>query len=185
MGGPLMKKSGSNLKNPIFSTLLLSVFLSVSLFSFKGVAMGAGGVTVIPDGSLFVQIVNFLIIIWALNVILYKPIRKILIQRKEKISSLEQNIEKLNQDAQESDDAFVSGIKTARGKGLLEKEALIKEATEEERKIIEEINQKAQANLAEIREKIAKDAEGVRSALQKEVDTFANAISEKILGRAV
>jgi len=119
------------------------------------------------------------------NLILYKPIRKILIQRKEKISSLEQNIEKLDQNAKDKDDAFISGIKTARGKGLVEKEALLKEAAEEERKIIEEINQKAQANLAEILEKIAKDAEDVRLALQKEVDTFANAISEKILGRAV
>ena len=181
MGGLLMKISGLNLKNLFFSTL----FATLSLFSFKGSAMGSGGVTVIPDGSLFVQIANFLIIIWALNVILYKPIRKILIQRKEKISSLEQNIEKLDQNAKDKDDAFVSGIKTARGKGSVEKEALLKEASEEERKIIEEINQKAQANLAEIREKIAKDAENVRSALQKEVDTFANAISEKILGRAV
>ncbi len=84
-----MKISGLNLKTPIVSTL----FAAVSLFSFKGVAIGSGGVTVIPDGSLFVQIANFLIIIWALNVILYKPIRKILIQRKEKIVSLEQNIE--------------------------------------------------------------------------------------------
>jgi F-type H+-transporting ATPase subunit b len=181
MGGLLMKISGLSLKNPFFFTL----FAILSLFSFKGLAMGAGGVTVIPDGSLFVQIANFLIIIWALNLILYKPIRKILIQRKEKISSLEQNIEKLDQNAKDKDDAFISGIKTARGKGLVEKEALLKEAAEEERKIIEEINQKAQANLAEIREKIAKDAEDVRLALQKEVDTFANAISEKILGRAV
>jgi F-type H+-transporting ATPase subunit b len=176
-----MKNSGLNLKTPIISTL----FAAVSLFFFKGVAIGSGGVTVIPDGSLFVQIANFLIIIWALNVILYKPIRKMLIKRQEKIIGLEQNIEKLDQDVQEKDDAFVSGIKTARGKGLIEKEALLKEAAEEERKIIEEINQKAQANLAEIREKISKDAESVRSALQKEVDTFANAISEKILGRAV
>jgi F-type H+-transporting ATPase subunit b len=36
-----------------------------------------------------------------------------------------------------------------------------------------------------MREKIAKDAEDVRTSLQKEIDAFANAIGEKILGRAV
>jgi F-type H+-transporting ATPase subunit b len=36
-----------------------------------------------------------------------------------------------------------------------------------------------------VREKIAKDVEVVRASLQKEIDTFANAIGEKILGRAV
>jgi len=116
---------------------------------------------------------------------LYRPIRKILIERKEKITSLEQNVEKLNEDAAGKDEAFLAGIKDARTRGLKEKEVLLKEGAEEEKKIVEEINQKAQANLAEVREKIAKDAQKVRTSLHKEIDTFASAISEKILGRAV
>jgi F-type H+-transporting ATPase subunit b len=62
---------------------------------------------------------------------------------------------------------------------------LVKEGAEEEKRIIEQINQKAQANLAEVRENITKEAQNVRESLDKEIDTFANAISEKILGRAV
>ncbi|MCK5192956.1 MAG: ATP synthase F0 subunit B [Desulfobulbaceae bacterium] len=158
----------------------------VFLFYFAGIAFGSsGGITVIPDESVFIQIVNFLLIIWILNLVLYKPIRNILIQRKEKIAGLDQNIETINRDAKEKDDAFASGIKEARSKGLKEKEALLQEGAGEEREIIEKINQKAQADLAEMREKIAKDAEDVRTSLQKEIDAFANAIGEKILGRAV
>lgn len=175
-----MKISGLNLKNYIAFIL----FLSLSLVSFSGVAFGAS-ISVIPDMSLIVQIVNFLIIIWLLNIILYRPIRKMLIERKEKITSLEQNIEKLNEDASGKDEAFLSGIKDARARGLNEKEVLLKDGAEEEKKIIEQINQKAQANLNEVREKITKDAENVRTSLNKEIDSFANAISEKILGRAV
>ena len=175
-----MKISGLNLKNYIVFIL----FLSLSLVSFAGVAFGVS-ISVLPDISLFVQIANFLIIIWVLNIILYRPIRKILIDRKEKITSLEQNVEKLNEDAAGKDEAFLLGIKDARVRGLNEKEVLLKEGAEEEKKIIEQINQKAQANLAEVREKVAKDAQSVRASLHKEIDTFANAISEKILGRAV
>jgi len=175
-----MKISGLNLKNYI----VFMLFLSLSLVSFAGVAFGAA-ISVIPDMSLFVQIANFLIIIWLLNIILYRPIRKILIERKEKIRSLSQNVEKLNEDAAGKDEAFLAGIKDARTRGLNEKEVLLKEAAEEEKKIVEQINQKAQANLAEVREKVAKDAQNVRASLYKEIDTFANAISEKILGRAV
>lgn len=175
-----MKNSGSNLKNYIAFIL----FLSLSLVSFAGVAFGAA-ISVIPDMSLLVQIANFLIIIWVLNIILYRPIRKILIERKEKMRSLAQNVQKLNEDAAGKDEAFLAGIKDARTRGLNEKEVLLKEGAEEEKKIVEQINQKAQANLAEVREKIAKDAQNVRASLHKEIDTFANAISEKILGRAV
>jgi len=175
-----MKISGLNLKYHVVFIL----FLALSLVPFAGIAFGAS-ISVIPDVSLFVQIANFLIIIWLLNTILYRPIRNILIQRKEKITSLEQNIDKLDENAAEKDEAFLSGVKAARAKGLSEKEALLKQGAEEEKKIIEQINKKAQASLAEIREKIAKDSENVRASLYKEIDTFANAISEKILGRAV
>jgi len=175
-----MKSSGLNLKYYVVFIL----FLALSLVSFAGTAFGAA-ISVIPDLSLFVQIANFLIIIWVLNTILYRPIRNILIKRKEKITSLEQNIEKLDENAAEKDEAFLSGVKDARTRGLSEKEILLKQGAEEEKKIIEQINKKAQANLAEVREKISKDADNVRASLYKEIDTFANAISEKILGRAV
>jgi len=165
-------------------TVCLALIMVVLFFA--GIAFGSGGgITVIPDESIFIQMVNFLLIIWILNLVLYKPIRNILIQRKEKIAGLDQNIETINRDAKEKDDAFASGIKEARSKGLKEKEALLQEGADEEREIIEKINQKAQADLAEMREKIAKDAEDVRTSLQKEIDAFANAIGEKILGRAV
>ena len=167
-------------------TVCLALIMVVFLSCFAGIAFGSGGgITVIPDESVFIQIVNFLLIIWILNLVLYKPIRNILIQRKEKIAGLDENIETMNRDAKEKDDAFASGIKEARSKGLKEKEALLQEGADEEREIIEKINQKAQADLAEMREKIAKDAEDVRTTLQKEIDAFANAIGEKILGRAV
>ncbi len=177
-----MKISGLNLRHYAAFTL----FEAALFVSLAGVAFGAdSSISVIPDVSLFVQIANFLIIIWILNIILYRPIRNIVIQRKEKFTSLEQNIEKLSEDTAEKDAAYLLGIKDARAKGMNEKEALLKEGAEEEKRIIDQINQKAQANLAEIREQITKDAQNVRESLNKEIDTFANAISEKILGRAV
>ncbi|PQP35902.1 ATPase [Desulfobacteraceae bacterium SEEP-SAG9] len=137
------------------------------------------------DGSLFVQIANFLVLIWLLNIILYKPIRNVLIKRNEKVKGLEQNIDMFKRDAQEREDTFANGIKAARVKGLKEKDALLATASEEERNIIAEINQKAQTNLAEVRAKIAKDTEAVRKSLQQEIDEFASAIGKKILGRTV
>ncbi len=136
------------------------------------------------DGSLFIQIANFIFLIWILNVVLYNPIRKVLIQRKEKITGFEQKIDTIGKDVKEKDDAFSLGIKEAKAKGLNEKGVLLQEAADEEREIIEQINKKAQANLAEIRTKIAKDAESVSESLRQELDSFANAIGQKILGRA-
>lgn len=137
------------------------------------------------DGSIIIQIVNFIFLIWVLNIILYKPIRSVLLQRKERVADFEQNIEASRKDVEEKDEAFSLGIKEAKAKGLKEKEGLLQIASEEERKIIEKINEKAQADIANVRAKIAEDAESARKSLQQEVDTFADAIAQKILGRAV
>ena len=182
-----MKISGACRKGlPIFLVVLVVICLiSPQIGLGSSGESGGGGVTVTPDGSLLIQIANFLFTIWVLNLLLYKPIRKILTQRKEKISGYELSIETSNKDASEKNEAFAVGIKEARAKGFKEKEALMQEAVEEEKSIIAEINQKAQAELIQVREKIKKDAGIARESLQKEVDNFANQICQKILGRAV
>jgi len=137
------------------------------------------------DVSLFIQIVNFIVLIWVLNLVLYKPIRKILIQRKEKVLALQQGAETSLEEARAREAAFDQGIKAARAKGLKEKDSFLQEAGEEEKRIVGEINAKAQAELAAVREKISRDAEAVRATLQGEVEGFAKAIGQKILGRAI
>ena len=144
-----------------------------------------GGITVIPDWTVFLQIVNFLFLIFMMNILLFKPIRKMLLERKAKISGLENSIDSTQEEATTQDEAFAKGLKDARGKGLKEKESLMQEASDEEKAIIGKINEKAQADLAVVREKIAADTDAVKAKLLEDVDGFADIISEKILGRAV
>jgi len=182
-----MKISGIYRKGfPLLLFLLATVFFLFPLQAFGsgGESSGGGGVVVVPDGSAFIQIANFIFAIWVLNLLLYKPIRKILKQRKEKVDGLELSIETSTKDSQEKDEAFVAGIKEARSKGVEKKNTLVQEAADEEKSIIADINQKAQAELVQIRETIKREADIARDSLQKEVDSFADQISEKILGRA-
>lgn len=162
----------------------------VSLLLPAGMALaagdgGGGGITVIPDWTVFIQIVNFLFLIFMMNILLFKPIRKMLLERKSKISGLEERIDSTQKEAVSQDEAFANGLKDARGKGLKEKEVLLQAASDEEKAIIGKINEKAQADLAQVREKIAADTDAVKAKLIQEVDGFADIISEKILGRAV
>ncbi|MFH0725623.1 MAG: ATPase [Pseudomonadota bacterium] len=135
------------------------------------------------DGSVLIQIVNFLLLIWVLNIILYRPIRNILAKRKETIQGLEQAIGSCEKDAKEKDDAVLKGIKGARSNGIKAKDALLLEAAEAEKAMTAAINQKAQENLARAQEKIEKDVEAVKATLSKEIDAFAKIIGQKILGR--
>ena len=137
------------------------------------------------NASLFIQIANFLVLIWALNKFLFKPIRLVLSQRKNRISGLEEGIKQSEQDMINKDQALKMGLKEAREKGVKGKDAFENEARLEEMKLIERINEKARADLADIRSKVAKETQSARLSLQKEIDSFADEIIRKILGRVV
>ena len=167
-----------------------AIFTPFILILFSGQALASsgesgGGVTVIPDASVIIQIANFLFLIVALNFILYRPIRKILSDRKEKIKGLGASTENAVKSLQEKERTLAKAIKDARARGLKEKENLVTQAEGEERKLIEAINARAQSELEETRQKIAGEAEAVRQSLQRQVETFASEITKKILGRAV
>jgi F-type H+-transporting ATPase subunit b len=135
------------------------------------------------DGSLVVQIVNFLLLIWILNLVLYKPIRKILLERKEKVDGMQSVIEGSAEEVKSKEAEYANGVRQARADGQKKKEELLQAAAEEEKAIIGKINDAAQAELKEVKEKIAREMGTVKAALEEEVDAFADAIGKKILGR--
>ncbi len=141
-------------------------------------------ITIIPDGSTIIQLVNFLVLLWILNQIFFRPIRQVLIQRKEKIDGLKGGVKKLAEDEIEKGNAFENGLKEARSKGLKEKETFIDQASAEEKEIIGKINKEAQAKLVEIKKQVAEETEKARVQLEKEIENYARNIGEKILGRA-
>ena len=141
-------------------------------------------ITVIPDISLLYQMINFLVLLFMLNLVLYKPIRKVLLERKAKIEGMQNGAEKAASDLVAGEDAYKNGLKQARAEGLKSKEAFVEEASKEEKEIIDQINKKAQANLAEIKKQVADETDQARKSLEGEIEAYANAIGEKILGRA-
>ena len=141
-------------------------------------------IKVIPDISTLYQMVNFLVLLFVLNLVLYKPIRKVILERKAKIKGMQKKAEKAKSDLIAGEEAYKDGLKVARAEGLKEKETFIDEASKEEKEILDKINKKAQANFAQIKEKVAKETEQARKSLEGEVEVYARAIGEKILGRA-
>ena len=141
-------------------------------------------ITVIPDISLIYQMINFLVLLFVLNLVLYKPIRNVLLERKAKIEGMQIGAEKAASDLVAGEGNYKDGLKQARSEGLKEKETFIEEASKEEKEIIDTINKKAQANLAKIKTQVADETELARKALEGEVEAYAKAIGEKILGRA-
>jgi F-type H+-transporting ATPase subunit b len=137
------------------------------------------------DGSVFIQIINFLLLIWLLNMVLYKPIRNILKERKERIDNLEKSVQNCTADAEASEANYKKGLDEARKKGMDQKNKLIQEAVEQERSLVAELNQKAMKEMEQIKQRIQTDVGKAKMKLAEEIQDFSQAIGQKILGRAL
>ena len=141
--------------------------------------------TVIPDWTVSLQILNFLVLIFFLNLVLYKPIRGILQKRREKMEGLEKDINGALKGADAKAESLEKGLADARSRGLKNRDEITEKGILEQKEIISDINEKAARELEEMRKKIAADILDAEASLKKEIPAFARAISEKMLGRAI
>jgi len=137
------------------------------------------------DQSLLIQIGNFLLLVFLLNVFLYRPIRRIIAQRGEEMGSLEHVIEDYQKKSDESEKGIQEHMALARKEGFQTKESLKMEGLEEEKGILHESSSTVDEKITKARSEIDAQVEGVRKALEEQVAVFSMELAEKILGRNV
>lgn len=135
--------------------------------------------------TFIINIIQFLILVWILNRILYRPVLRFINKRRGKIENLEEEAKNFRDEAQslnkkrhnlleEARKKHRDILEEARREGEQIKQEKLKEAKQEARKIIEE----AEAEL-EAEEDI------IRQQIQKEIRKNALLSASKILGREV
>jgi len=137
------------------------------------------------DYSLFIQIANFLFLVILLNIILYRPIRRILIRRKKEMSSTEEIAQDWRRKADKYSEEFEEDLSDTKKKGLKEKGNLKNEGMEEEREMLRHTYSSVEEKIHKTRVEIQDRISQVRQSLQTELETFSQELAEKILGRDI
>ena len=137
------------------------------------------------DITLVIQMINFLILLFVLNLILFRPIRNIIKERNQIVDTFNSDIASLTDSAQESMDQFELKIQEARKEGVARVQSMKDEGEEAEVELIAATTQEVQAKIEEARNKVAADIKEARSQLQTQVQAFSVAVTEKILGRSI
>ena len=140
---------------------------------------------VTTDITLFIQIVNMVVLMFLLNGVLYKPIKNILRERSEKIKGMQENILKFEKNAkqrQEEVDAKMS-LASGKAKAALDSARASAQAEGDEKiaKIRAEVDAAKEARLTELRAQI----DSARTSLQGDLNGFAAEMAGKILGRSL
>jgi F-type H+-transporting ATPase subunit b len=135
------------------------------------------------DYSLFIQMASFIILVILLNIILYRPIRRILIMRKNEISSMEEVTWDLKHKADDYLKEYEDNLSDANKKGFKEKNDLKNRGMEEERETLRQTYSSVEERTRNARMDIQDRISHARQSLQKELESFSQDLAEKILGR--
>lgn len=114
---------------------------------------------------LIAQIVNFLILLFILQRFLYKPILKVLEERKKKVAESLKNAEEIEKRLTEITAEKDKQIKET----VKESEKILEGATKSANEIIQEARSKASVDIKRMFEKSQKEAEAEREKMRQEI----------------
>jgi F-type H+-transporting ATPase subunit b len=135
------------------------------------------------DWTLYAQIINFLLLVFLLNVVLFRPIRNAIRDRQAKLLAQEAEINLLMDQGRSLEDEIKEKLAAARRDGAGARENLKQEGAQAEASMLEEVKHQVDVEWATVEKKIKADMAKARQSLKKEAQTFAQLLATKILGR--
>ncbi|MUM77440.1 hypothetical protein GKC30_07340 [Pseudodesulfovibrio sp. F-1] len=139
---------------------------------------------VIPDKTIFIQGVNFLVTIFVLNVLLIKPIREIISKRKGLMDDQMEKIDAFNSNAGKKLEDYESQLAAARKEANEIRSSMKLDATATEQALMSEAGAEAAGTIQAARAEIKTQVKGAMEQLTKDVNKFAEQATGKILGQA-
>lgn len=137
------------------------------------------------DWTLFLQFANFFILLVLLNFLLYRPLIRIMEERRQKTEGGHQHARDLEKQIQTRMEAYREKLQEAKTSASEERSALRAAAAEEEASIISDAQKKSSAQVKSVRDKVASEAQQARESLRGQAEGLAQQVASKVLGRSL
>ncbi|HEY9231356.1 MAG TPA: ATP synthase F0 subunit B [Blastocatellia bacterium] len=149
-------------------------------------AFAEGGSNIInPDGSLVFVLLLFLLFVFVMNRLLFRPIGRILDQRQTLTVGAANDARAAARRYEMRLNEYEATIRQARAESYKRLEAQRAAALEARRLVVEDAKQQTAAEIAQAKAEIQRQAEQARTTLATESQQIAEDISRTILGRTV
>ena len=135
--------------------------------------------------SLLYQLINFIVLLIALNFILFKPIRQIMQEREQGISSALEDAKAAQNRMQSLLENYNASLAESKQKATTAYNAIYQQGLDAQRDMISAERTRAGEMLDKARAEIAAAANSARADLKEEAERLSQDITSKLLGRAV
>jgi len=128
-------------------------------------------------------IINFLLLVFLLNLVLFRPIRRILKERQAKLDAQAADIGLMQTQGQGLASEIKEKLAAARREGAGAREALKQEGAAAETALLAEVKRETALEWSRVEQQIKDDLARAREALKAQIQSFAQMLAAKILGR--
>lgn len=155
------------------------------LFLVPATARAAGALELNPTPTVLVGLlVGFVILIAPLNAMIFKPLFRVLDERKARIDGATQRAKHLQGDAEQVMNRYRESIREAREAAERERQSHIAESRAEQAAITDEARTDAEREVSRVRDEIAASLEDARGQLRTSASDLARTAADRILGRS-
>lgn len=137
------------------------------------------------DYSLGIQIINFVLLIFILNVLLYKPLLGMIDKRKKHLQESETEIRRLQETVEQKMAAYEEKLSQAKKAATGEKNEIIGQGTEEAKVIVEAVRSEIPGLMEQFQTRMEREIGEARKVLTEQSRTLSVEIAEKCLGRSL
>jgi len=137
------------------------------------------------DYTFWIQIVNFLLMIFILNVLLYKPVMSILEKRKEQIEGSEREIKDLNLTIEQKEARYEEKLRLAKNDALEQKKEIVRGGAEAAKVILDAARAEIPKMVEQFEGKVSQEVGEARRILHEQSEHIAMEIAEKVMGRSI
>jgi F-type H+-transporting ATPase subunit b len=137
------------------------------------------------DYTILVQMVNFIILIFILNALLYKPILGIIGKRKQEMDESDSEIKRMNQTVEQKMAEYEEKVRLAKVDAMEQKNAIVKQGSDVAKGIIDAVRGEIPAMMEQFHAKMEKEVEEARAILHSQSQKISLDIAEKVLGRSI
>jgi F-type H+-transporting ATPase subunit b len=136
------------------------------------------------DKTFFIQLINFLFTVIALNFLLIRPVREKIKERNTLMADQLATIEGFTSSADEKLKSYETALDSARQQGLDLRKQMRAEGAGEEQQIMAVAGKEVAATMKANQDEIATQVASAKQALTADVEKFALKATAKILGQA-
>ena len=136
------------------------------------------------DITFFIQTGLFLLLVYILNILIYRPVLRVMEERGKKISGMEADAVSADKEVEDKLASYRLELDKAKQSGNADRAALKKEGLDKEAELLGAAHAEAQKTLSAAKDKITKEAESALAVLKGMTGDMGKDIADKVMGRA-